>query len=320
MRIGVVGVGHLGKIHYQQWVTFIDKSKVFLFDQNDAYIEELNIAPVQVCHSFEELISKVDVVDVVTPTHVHFHYVIEALRSNKHVFVEKPICSFMDEAEKIRQCLIERPQLKLQVGHVERFNPAFRAIQSHIKNPKFFEIHRLAPFNPRGTEVSVIMDLMIHDLDILLSLVDSDIDSVEANGVSVISNTPDIANARIKFKNNCVANLTSSRISMKKMRKMRIFENHQYTSIDFLEKTSETYLIENASSQNEGIEFELKDGSQKKLVYIQPHINDQNAIQEELKSFANSIEYDRPTTVGIDAAIKALDLALKIQELIVTTS
>jgi len=320
MKIGVVGIGHLGKIHYQQWLSFNEVSCIYLYDQNSSCIETLGVPQEQICESFDQLLSKVDIIDVVTPTDFHFQYVIDALNADKHVFVEKPICSSIEEAKKIKDLLAEKKHLKLQVGHVERFNPAFRAIHSHIKSPKFFEIHRLAPFNPRGTEVSVIMDLMIHDLDILLSLVHSEIDSIEANGVSVISNTPDIANVRIKFKNGCVANLTCSRISMKKMRKMRIFENNQYTSIDFLEKTCEAYQIEDPTSSNEGLNFELNDGTSKKLVYIQPKIINQNAIQEELISFVNSIQANTQPLVGVSDAISALQLALTIQEIIIASN
>ena len=222
-KAGVVGCGHLGKIH----IRLLNQSDNF--DLLGVYDNDVNISKKAASEfgcksygSFEEMIDEIDVLDIVTPTSSHFSYALKAIENGVNVFIEKPVCSNTEESLK----LVEKSKLnnvKIQVGHVERFNPAFTAVENNISKPMFIESHRLAQFNPRGTDVSVVLDLMIHDIDIILSSVDSPIKQISSSGVSVISDTPDIANARIEFENGCVANLTASRVSLKNMKKRGFF-------------------------------------------------------------------------------------------------
>jgi predicted dehydrogenase len=236
LRIGVIGTGHLGKFHLNNWKEIEGCELVGFYDPDDdtamAVSEKYQLPRFL---DADELINACDVIDVVAPTNFHFEWCARAIKKGRHVFVEKPLANTMDEARQLVE-LAGESGIKLQVGHVERFNPAFLAVKDMTLNPMFIEVHRLAQFNPRGTEVSVILDLMIHDIDIILSIVKSDVKSISASGVAVLTETPDIANVRIEFHNGCVANLTSSRISMKKMRKMRLFQKDAYIGIDFLIK------------------------------------------------------------------------------------
>src|SRR6201994_3105058 len=248
LKVGVFGVGHLGKFHLNNWKEIKAAELTGFYDPDDNIAAEVAIKyhltrftdPVQ-------LMDACDVVDIVAPTPAHFSLCEKAIRKGKHVFVEKPLANSMAEARELVK-LVHESNVKLQVGHVERFNPAFLAVQSIPLNPLFIEVHRLAQFNPRGTEVSVILDLMIHDIDIILSLVRSEVNNISASGVAVVSDTPDMANVRIEFNNGCVANLTSSRFSMKKMRKMRLFQKDAYIGIDFLNKKTE--IIKLKTSQD----------------------------------------------------------------------
>lgn len=316
-RIGIVGLGHLGEIHLKQWLEIVPKDKITCFDSSkeklDAISETYQIEKVA---SFEELLEKCDIIDIVTPTNYHFALAEQGLLQKKHLFIEKPVCESVAQVER----LIELQKLSntlVQVGHVERYNPAFMSVESSISNPRFFEVHRLAPFVSRGTEVSVIMDLMIHDLDIILHLVSSEIKNIYANGVGIVSKTPDIANVRLEFENGCIANLTSSRISMKKMRKMRIFSNQGYVSIDFLEKNSETINIIDANENSEGLLFTTHEGIEKKLERKEYRKMDRNAIHAELQDFFTKIIHKKnDTSVNLVNAHKTLGLAVKIQDLI----
>jgi predicted dehydrogenase len=243
LKIGIFGTGHLGKFHVANWLEIEDIQIVGFYDPNDSNAAEtIEKYGIRRFDDMESLMDLVDAVDVITPTQFHFPVCELALRKSKHVFVEKPLTSNLDEASKLIK-LVQEAKVKFQVGHVERFNPAFLALQNRNLMPMFIEVHRLAQFNPRGTEVSVILDLMIHDIDIVLHLVKSDVKNISASGVAVMTDTPDIANARIEFMNGCVANLTSSRISMKKMRKMRVFQKDAYIGIDFLEKKTEVIRL-----------------------------------------------------------------------------
>ena len=250
LKIGVIGAGHLGKIHLRilQSANFVEL--IGFFDQSEEVRnkvkEEMDIIPFA---SVESLIEACDIIDIVTPTITHFDCAAAAVRSFKHVFIEKPITNTLEEAKALIS-LSEEANVQVQIGHVERFNPAFMASVKHLQNPMFIETHRLAQFNPRGTDVSVVLDLMIHDLDIVLRVVDSEIKSISASGVSVLSDTPDIANARIEFDNGCVANLTASRISMKNMRKSRFFQQDAYVSVDFLEKKNEVIQMHDVTKED----------------------------------------------------------------------
>jgi predicted dehydrogenase len=313
-RIGIVGLGHLGVIHLKQWLEIVPKECIICFDidreRMDSISHDFSISKAK---DYQDLLDSASIVDVVTPTQFHHIYASEALRQNKHVFIEKPVCVDMLEVEELIS-LQKISGTLVQIGHVERYNPAFIAVQDKIKSPKFFEVHRLAPFVQRGTEVSVIMDLMIHDLDIVLHLVDSPIKNMAAKGVAILSQTPDIANVRLEFENGCVANLTSSRISMKKMRKMRIFSNTGYTAIDFLEKTAEEFIIED---EGEGLSFTTNDGREKKLNLNSYNKLDKNAIFEELSDFYNKVISNKSSTsIDLLSASKTMKLALDINKIL----
>jgi predicted dehydrogenase len=260
-----------------------------------------------------KLLTEIDAADIVAPTDHHFSLCEAAIRRGKHVFVEKPLAQTMDEAHALVK-LVRESNIKLQVGHVERFNPAFLAVKDLKLNPMFIEVHRLAQFNPRGTEVSVILDLMIHDIDIILSIVKSDVKFISASGVGVMTETPDIANVRIEFNNGCVANLTSSRISMKKMRKIRIFQKDAYIGIDFLNKKSEIIKLKDQETDDENVfTFDIETLSGKKSIAISnPQIPDINAIKKELEEFKNAIEKNTRTIVSEIDGLMAMDVAHQI--------
>lgn len=318
LKIGVIGAGHLGKIHIR---LILELSDVYTFvgfyDNNveDAkkVATEFNI---NYYESAEALINEVDCIDIVTPTLTHFEYAALALRNSKHVFIEKPVTHTVDEAKKLLS-LAQEADVKVQVGHVERFNPAFQQAIPHFNNPLFIETHRLAQFNPRGTDVPVVLDLMIHDIDIILSVIPSTVRRVSASGVAVVSDTPDIANARIEFDNGCVANLTASRISLKNMRKSRFFQRDAYISVDFLEKDLEIVQMEDVSGEANPFDLILPMGEgkkDKKIRFTKPEIGETNAIKEELNSFANAIINDAQPVVSLEDGTNALLVAQQIME------
>jgi predicted dehydrogenase len=259
------------------------------------------------------------IIDVTAPTDHHFQICMQAIRKGKHVFVEKPLAHTIQEGRDIVS-MVREANIKMQVGHVERFNPAYLAIKDVTLNPMFIEVHRLAQFNPRGTEVSVILDLMIHDIDIILSLVKSDVKHISASGVAVMTETPDIANVRIEFNNGCVANLTSSRISMKKMRKMRLFQKDAYLGIDFLEKKTEIIKLKQDSDTNV-FSFDIETQNGKKTIAIaNPVIQPLNAIKLELEAFVDSIIHNKPTVVSELDGFLAMEVAHQILDKINNTS
>ncbi len=314
LKIAVFGVGHLGKFHINNWQTIEGVSLVGFYDPNDsiakAVEEKYNLTRYL---NAEDLMDVCDAVDIVAPTIYHFDLCCMALRKGKHVFVEKPLAHTMEEARTLAK-LAKESNLKFQVGHVERFNPAFLSLKNYKLQPMFIEVHRLAQFNPRGTDVSVILDLMIHDIDIILHLVKSNVNYISANGVAVMSDTPDIANVRIEFDNGCVANLTSSRISMKKMRKMRLFQKDAYIGIDFLEKKTEIIKLNEPGDKNV-FTFDIDTAHGKKTVAIaSPLIEDVNAIKMELEAFVNSIKNNTKTAVGIMDGFDAMEVAHQILE------
>ena len=236
IKIGIFGAGHLGKIHIKLLKEIKEFSIIGFHDTDKTKISEIEKEfSIKHFDDQEQLINEVDAIDIVTPTISHYNCAANALKNSKHIFIEKPITNTLEESESLIK-ISEETNVIIQVGHVERFNPAFIAAQPYFNNPMFIETHRLAQFNPRGTDVPVVLDLMIHDLDIVLSTIKSNIKKINASGVSVVSDSPDIANARIEFDNGCVANLTASRISMKNMRKSRFFQKDAYISIDFLSK------------------------------------------------------------------------------------
>lgn len=318
LKAGLVGAGHLGKIHLKL-LNQSEKYELVGFYDSDAengkkLEQEFGY---KYYNDLDQLLSEIQVLDIVTPTLFHYEYAKKAIEKGIHFFIEKPVTQTLEQAEElIRLC--EEKNIKVQVGHVERYNPAYIATKSFLSNPQFIEIHRLAEFNPRGTDVSVVLDLMIHDLDILLSIVKSPVKHLHASGVSVVSKTPDITNARIEFENGCVANLTTSRISMKAMRKSRFFQKDAYISIDFLEKKAEVIRMQAAPETPSDFDMiiENAEGEKNQIVFEYPNIQPNNAILDELESFAQAIEENTPIEVSLNDGTEALKVALKIMELI----
>jgi predicted dehydrogenase len=319
LKIGVLGVGHLGKIH----IKCIQESDLFEFigfydpdDQAAAHVEKE--FGVKRYDNLAQLISEVEIVDIVTPTVSHFECATLALKGFRHVFIEKPVVTTPAEARQLIS-LAEEAEVKVQVGHVERFNPAFAAARPYLTKPMFIETHRLAQFNPRGTDVPVILDLMIHDIDIVLSVVRSNIRKINASGVAVVSDTPDIANARLEFDSGCVANLTASRISMKNMRKSRFFQEDAYIAVDFLNRKTEILRLKPIADPDDAdplsmvIELGKGKGS-KQIIFDKPHIEPVNAIRDELESFALAIMNNTVPLVSINDGYAALDVAHRIME------
>ncbi len=314
LKIGVFGAGHLGQTHLR--ILTISKSfqLVGFYDPNNKVVTKLERENGYVAFkSPEDLINAVDIVSIVTPTSSHFKIAEKAIKSYKHVFIEKPIAQTNDEANALVLLANEYGVLG-QVGHVERFNPAYQAVRTSITDPMFIEAHRLAEFNPRGTDVSVVLDLMIHDIDIVLSLVDSPIKRIDASGVAVISETPDITNARITFENGCVANLTASRISLKKMRKTRFFQKNTYIAVDYLTKKVEVVKIKNASPKTDDLSILLTnaEGDKKQIYFEIPDVNKTNSIQEELEHFADNIEKGKQPMASLEEGACALRVAHQI--------
>lgn len=320
LKVGVFGVGHLGKFHLNNWKEIEGVKLVGFFDpNNDNAKEVVEKYGIKRFMDEDKLIDACDAIDVITPTTLHYNVCMKAVRKGKHVFVEKPITHTLQEGKDLVN-MVREANVKLQVGHVERFNPAYLAIKDMHLNPMFIEVHRLAQFNPRGTEVSVILDLMIHDIDIILSLVKSDVKNIAASGVAVMTDTPDIANVRIEFNNGCVANLTSSRISMKKMRKIRLFQKDAYIGIDFLEKKTEIIKLKQPEDEK-AFSFDIETPNGKKTIAIAtPSIEPLNAIKLELSSFVDAIVNNKPTQVNEIDGYLAMEVAHQILEKINNTS
>ncbi|QNR23770.1 Gfo/Idh/MocA family protein [Croceimicrobium hydrocarbonivorans] len=315
LKIGVLGAGHLGKIHLKCIQNLPEVYHLVGFYDPDAeraqiVSEELGVPAYA---DMDALMDAVDVVDIVTPTLNHFDLGVKAARKVKHFFIEKPITETPEQARELIK-LSEEAGVKAQVGHVERFNPAYQSVQDQIQNPMFIETHRLAEFNPRGTDVPVVLDLMIHDLDIVLHAVKSNVRKISASGVAVLSDSPDIANARIEFDNGCVANLTASRISLKNMRKTRIFQRDAYITVDFLEKKSELIRMKNEIDMEDpyAMIMDLGDGKKKQIYFEQPECAPINAIQEELHSFASAINKKEEVSVSLEDGYRALQVAHEI--------
>ncbi len=314
LKVGVLGAGHLGKIHLRLLNESPKYNLIGFYDPDD--INGKKVAAESGYPFFDninELIDSVDVVDIVTPTLSHYDCAKKAMENGKHVFIEKPITNTLEEAEDLL-VLEKENNVKGQVGHVERFNPAFLSVKEKIQDPMFIESHRLAEFNPRGTDVPVVLDLMIHDIDAILSVVNSEVKQINASGVSVISNSPDIANARIEFENGCVANLTASRISLKNMRKSRFFQRDAYISVDFLEKKVEVVKMKEAPEKPGDFDMILQnaEGVKKQIYFENPDIEANNAILDELETFADAITNNTIPVVSLRQGTQALKVALQI--------
>lgn len=316
LKVGVLGAGHLGKIHLRLLNQSSKYELVGFFDPSEENATKVSQEfGYKKFNTISELIAAVDVVDIVTPTLSHHDCAIEAIEAGKHIFIEKPISNTVTEAEEII-ALAKKHNVKGQVGHVERFNPAFTAVKDKIENPMFIETHRLAEFNPRGTDVPVVLDLMIHDIDAILSVVKSKVKSVNASGVAVISDSPDIANARIEFENGCVANVTSSRISMKNMRKSRFFQKDAYISVDYLDKVCEVVKMKDAPEVPGDFDMILQnaEGVKKQIYFDNPQVSANNAILDELETFADAINNNTTPIVTLEDGTEALRVAYMIIE------
>lgn len=314
LKIGVFGAGHLGKIHIQQWKEVEGAELIGFYDPDDTQAA-IVISKYQVPRykDMDQLIEAADAIDIVSPTTSHYEIAKKCLLAGKHLFIEKPLSQTLEEGKELVQ-LVKEANVKCQVGHVERYNPAFLAVGEQLLQPMFIEAHRLAQFNPRGTDVSVILDLMIHDIDIVMCLVKSPVKRISASGVSVLSETADIANARIEFDNGCVANLTSSRISLKNMRKMRLFQRDAYIGIDFLEKKTEIIRLKEDGTQSGMMDFPLEMANgDKKIISVQmPEVVPINAIRTELSEFTMAIINDKPVRVSVYDGYQAMDVAHQI--------
>ncbi|MFH0866834.1 MAG: Gfo/Idh/MocA family oxidoreductase [Bacteroidota bacterium] len=317
LKIGVLGAGHLGKIHIKCIKEISGYEFLGFYDPDDEISRQVeNEFGILKYASIDELINDADAVDIVTPTVSHFDCASKALRKSKHVFIEKPLTTSVCEAKSLID-LAGEANVKVQVGHVERFNPTFLAVIPYFHNPMFIETHRLAQFNPRGTDVPVILDLMIHDIDIVLSVVKSNIKKISASGVSVVSDSPDIANARIEFDNGCVANLTASRISMKNMRKSRFFQRDAYISVDFLKKECEIIRMKSIEGEPDPLSITIdlgKDKGKKQFIFEKPDIQPINAIKTELEAFYEAIIKNTTPAVTIIDGYNSLELAYSIIE------
>lgn len=314
MRIGLIGLGYLGKIHLK-CLKQTDFELVGLFDIDNKICQSLaQSSGVPAFQNLEDLFSVCDAVAVISSTDSHFSIVKQALAADLHVFVEKPLTAELDQAYELRALKANKPALKLQVGHIERYNPALLSLDDFKLSPQFMEIHRLSPYNIRGTEVSVVMDLMIHDLDVLIKLIDDKLIDVQAKGVKLFSNTHDICNARLTFKRGCVVNITASRISLKSMRKMRVFQSDAYVNIDFLERKSQIIQLSDKNLPDE-LSMPIETASGMKHMSIKTNKPDnQNSIVLELQDFYDSIVNNTSESVGIDDAVKAIELAHQIEE------
>ena len=299
IRVAVIGVGHLGSIHTRIYSELQSAQLVAICDIVPEKAQQL--AEQFGCRAitdFRQLLGEVDAVSIAVPTQLHFPIARAFLSKGTHALVEKPITNTLGEADRLL-ALAKKTNAILQVGHVERFNAALRKVYDSLKDPRFIEVHRLAPFQPRGTEVGVVLDLMIHDIDILLGLVKSPIRRIEAVGVTVLTPFEDIANARITFKNGAVANLTASRISREAMRKFRIFQSEAYVSMDFLSQAVDLYHRLDGQITHEALS-----------------IPKEEPLKTELASFLETIQHRRPPPVSGQEAREALAVALKVTRLI----
>ena len=312
IKVGIVGVGHLGEIHLKLILSSTHFDLIGFYETNKEKADLISKKyQVNFFNSLKALSENIQAVIICTPTIHHHKTATFFLENNIHVFVEKPITTNLKEASELIQ-IAQNNKLVGQVGHVERFNGAFTEVEN-LLNPLFIEAHRLSNYPARGTDVSVVLDLMIHDIDIILSIVKSKVSNVFANGTKIISSTPDIANARIEFENGCVANLTASRISLKKMRKMRIFQSDSYVSIDFDNCKSEIVSIVDYNDNDKyAMTIHNSDGVEKEIKIKSLDNLSKNSIIEEHNDFANSINNKLKPKVTFETGKNALELAFKI--------
>ena len=314
-KIALVGLGYIGKIHLKILNDNPKWELVGVYDIDTKLCKDLAAQyNIKAFSSLEEAIENSEVLDIATPSDTHFEIAKQAIINSKHVFIEKPVTSNLKEAKQL-QNYINEAGVCFQVGHVERFNPAFTAAKPYLKDPKFIEIHRLAQYNPRGTDVSVVLDLMMHDLDLILSIVKANVKKIQVSGCDLVSKNADIINARIEFENGCVANVTTNRVAFKNVRKFRVFTNDHFVSINLLDKVTEVIKIKNAALNSKNLILDPGNGLPKKeIIFEHPIILPTNAINEELNTLHESINSNKKTIVGIDDAIRVLELAIEIEE------
>lgn len=311
--IALIGLGYLGKIHLKLLKDNPNWKLAGIYDTNTTLLKQLaEQYQLRAFSSLEEAIENAEVLDILTPAQTHYSIARQAIIMGRHVFIERPVTVTLKEALQLRQ-LMNEAGVKVQVGHGERLNPAFIAAHPYLKNPSFIEVHRLAQYNPRGTDVSVVLDLMMHDLDLVLSVVKANVKRISANGAKLVSHSPDITSARIEFDNGCVANLTANRLALKNTRKFRVFTDKNYTSINLLDKITEVISIKNAKPGTSNLIIEPPDGPKKEMHFEHPIILPANAISEELNAFFESINSNKPVKVGLDDAIKVMELAFEIE-------
>jgi predicted dehydrogenase len=316
LRIGIAGVGHLGRIHAKLWKEVDGVTVVGLYDSNAAVASAIsNETGIENFDDLAGLLQNVDALSIVTPTLSHYDVAKQAIAAGKHVLIEKPITTTTKQAEELI-ALAKSNRVKIQVGHVERFNPALLAAEQYLDDPRFFESHRMAQFKPRGTDVAVVLDLMIHDIDVILSLVKSPVKSIDASGVAVVSEELDIANARIKFENGAVANVTASRISQTPMRKLRIFAKDAYLSLDFGTKSAEVFRLLDGGLEappHAGLTMKLGEISKgdvpRTIIYEKPDVREINPLKYELELFRDAIVNDETPVVSGEDGLNALRVA-----------
>jgi predicted dehydrogenase len=319
IKAGVIGVGHLGRHHARVYSQIPEAQLVGIHDTDSEKAQRIaKEFDTRYFENLSDLVERIDAVSLVVPTTFHYSLACDILGCGKNLLVEKPITETVKQAEELVS-LVGSKNVILQVGHIERFNPAFKAIENLKLEPKFIESHRLAQFNPRGTDVAVVLDLMIHDLDLILSLVKSKVKTIEAAAIPVISDSEDIANARLTFENGCVANITSSRISARPLRKMRLFEKNSYISLDFLQRSVEIYKLVDA-------DFVSKEEREKKtvvgnipsgevgktIIYEKPEIENEDMLTLEIKSFLDAVKKKKHPKVSGEDGKRALEVALEV--------
>ncbi len=309
LRVGVIGAGHFGKYHIQALKSLQEVELVGFYDVNPMVQKAVSSdLQVKAYASYEEILNDIDIVDIVTPTVSHYECALEAIRHQKHVFIEKPVTHNVETAEHLIR-LADEAGVKVQVGHIERFNPAFIAVESYINKPMYIEAHRLQPFTPRSLDVSVVLNLMIHDLDIILHTVKSNIKRINANGAVVATNSADVASARIEFENGCVAHMTSSRISIENMRNIKLFQKDNSITVDFLNKKAEVIWARQNQQSNSTL-----DSAPVEIVSEYPEVIPNNAILEELRAFVKAINENTTPIVTLEHAFYALKIAFEIMD------
>ena len=318
VNIGVIGVGHLG-VHHASHLTKIKNANfVGLFDSNTQRAEEISKRlNTKSFDSIDSLLENVEALSIVTPTPTHRSVAEKCIKKGKHVFIEKPITSSVDDAEYLIE-LANKHSTIIQVGHIERFNPALLALSNLEIEPKYIEVHRMAPFTSRGTDVPVVLDLMIHDIDLILSFISSPVEEIYANGISIMTNSVDIANARIKFENGSIANITSSRVAKDRVRKIKMFQQDLYVTIDFLAGISEVYKAMGATQNDPEAIMSAPlvgaDGKHRQIFYEKPTVKKTDALKAELKNYINAVLGKEKPMVDGFAGKQALDVAIKIHD------